>query len=52
MSFSDYKKYIGQKISRTFDKPGKYQVMLGVTFDKDKSGNFQKQCVIKEIIVE
>lgn len=51
-SFSDNKKFVGQKISRTFDKPGTYQLNLGVTFDKDKSGAFQKQCVFKEIIVE
>ncbi len=50
--FSDNKKFVGQKISRTFDKPGIYQINLGVTFDKDETGKVQKQCVIKEIIVE
>ncbi|PIP54875.1 MAG: hypothetical protein COX07_02885, partial [Bacteroidetes bacterium CG23_combo_of_CG06-09_8_20_14_all_32_9] len=50
--FSDNKKFIGQKITRTFDKPGIYRINLGVTFDKDKKGDFQKKCVFKDIIIE
>ena len=51
-NFSDNKKFVGQKISRTFEKPGIYQINLGVTFDKDETGKVQKQCVVKEIVVE
>jgi hypothetical protein len=51
-SFSDNKKFVGKKITRIFDKPGTYQVYLGVVFDKDKTGKFQKKCVFKEIVVE
>lgn len=50
--FSDKKKFIGQKIVRSFEKPGIYRINLGVTFDKDKSGNYQKKCMFKDIVVE
>lgn len=50
--FSDGKKFVGQKITRSFDKPGIYHVNLGITFDKDKSGAYQKKCVFKDITVE
>ena len=50
--FSDNQKFLGKKISRSFEKPGIYKVNLGVTYDKDKAGNVQKSCVFKEIVVE
>ncbi len=50
--FSDDKKFIGQKITRLFEKPGVYRVNLGVTFDKVKSGTFQKKCVFRDITIE
>jgi len=50
--FSDDKKFVGQKIIRSFEKPGVYRINLGVTFDKDESGTYQKKCVFKDIVVE
>jgi len=47
--FSDNIKLVGDKVHRTFEKPGIYRINLGVAFDKDKSGNIQKKCVFKDI---
>ena len=55
--FSDGKKYLGQKILRSFEKPGLYSVNLGITFSegeiktKSKEEIIQKQCISKEIRV-
>lgn len=50
--FSDSQKLVGSKVSRSFDIPGKYTVKLGITYDKDKSGNVQKNCVYKDFLVK
>ncbi len=55
--FSDKKKYVGQKILRSFESPGIYSIQLGVTFGegeeiKGQPENLQKRCVTKEIVVE
>jgi hypothetical protein len=54
--FSDGKKYVGQKIMRSFEKPGNYSIQLGVTYSekavKGKEEILQKRCVLKEITVQ